>query len=73
MPRFDIIYSADPTSNALFSESVVVRDRTEAGNKAMLGLPNAQQKHGALCYRVLDSFGMVVTRGPKAAIARVVK
>ena len=65
MPRFDIIYSAAPTSTALHSESVVARDRTEAALKAMQGFLKAQQTYGARCYRVLDGLGMVITRGPK--------
>jgi hypothetical protein len=67
MPRFEIVYSAEPTSKALASESVVARDRLEAANKALLGLRNAQLQHGALYYRILDGLGMVVTRGPKSA------
>lgn len=65
MPRFDIVYSTEPTSKALHSESVVARDRTEAAVKAMQGFLKAQQTHGARCYRVLDGLGMVITRGPK--------
>lgn len=67
MPRYDIIYSVEPASKAVFSESVVARDRIEASNKAMTGLENAQQKYGARCYRIIDGLGMVITRGPKAS------
>jgi hypothetical protein len=70
MPRFEIIYSDEPTTKALFSESIVARDRVEANNKAMGGFQSAQLKHGARCYRVVDGLGMVVTRGPNAAITR---
>ena len=66
MPRFEIIYSVDPTSKALSSESIVARDRTEAAHKAQSGFASAQLKKGARCYRVVDGLGMVVTRGPKA-------
>ena len=70
MPRFEIIYSDEPTSKALSSESVVARDRTEAGHKASDGLAGAQMKNGAKYYRVVDALGMVVTRGPKSATPR---
>jgi hypothetical protein len=70
MPRYDIIYSVDPASKAVFSESVVARDRIEAGSRALTGFESAQQKFGARCYRVIDGLGMVVTRGPKAVITR---
>ena len=66
MPRFEIVYSDEPTSKALSSESVVARDRTEAAHKAQSGFASAQLKNGARCYRVVDGLGMVVTRGPKA-------
>jgi len=64
MPRYDIIYSVDPASKAVFSESVVARDRIEAGSRALTGFESAQQN------RVIDGLGMVVTRGPKAVITR---
>jgi hypothetical protein len=67
MARFEILYSAELTGKALFSESIVARDRVEAGNKAMVGFQSAQLKYGARCYRVIDGLGMVVTRGPKSA------
>ena len=70
MPQFEIIYSDEPTTKALSSESIVARDRVEASNKAMVGFRSAQLKHGAKCYRVIDGLGMVVTRGPNAAITR---
>ena len=70
MPQFYIIYADEPTTKALFSESIVVRDRVEASSKAMVVFRSAQLKHGARCYRVIDGLGMVVTRGPKAAITR---
>jgi hypothetical protein len=66
MPRFEIIYSDEPTSKALSSESIVARDRTEAAHKAQNGFASAQLKKGARCYRVVDGLGMVVTRGPRA-------
>ena len=70
MPRFDIIYSDEPTTKALFAETIVARDRVEASSKAMLGLRSAQLKYGARCYRVIDGQGMVVTRGPNSVITR---
>jgi hypothetical protein len=70
MPRFEIIYSDEPTSKALSSESIVARDRTEAAHKAQDGFASAQSKKGARCYRVVDGLGMVVTRGPTGAPER---
>ena len=70
LPRFEIIYSDEPTSRALSSDSVVARNRIDAADKAIAGLKHAQLQNGAKCYRVIDGHGMVVTRGPKDA-ARV--
>jgi len=64
MPSFEIIYSSDPTSRALASETITARHRTEAAAKALIGFKNAQSKHGAKCFRIVDAQGMVVTRGP---------
>lgn len=64
MPRFEIIYSDEPTSEALLSESIVARDRTEAARKAHTDFGSAQLTSGARCYRVVDGHGMVVARGP---------
>jgi hypothetical protein len=66
MPRFEIIYSEEPTSKALSSDSIMARDRTEAARKAEGGLADAREKNGARYYRVVDGQGMVVTRGPHA-------
>jgi hypothetical protein len=65
MPRFEIIYSDEPTGKALSSESIVAKNRTEAAHKAQNGFASAQLKKGAKCFRVVDGLGMVVTRGPK--------
>lgn len=70
MARFEIVYSAEPTSKALASESIVARDRLEAANRALAGLRNAHLQHGAAHFRILDALGMVVTRGPKTAPQR---
>ena len=70
MPRFEIAYADEPTSKALWSESIVARDRTEAAQKAESGFTSAQEKYGAKCYRIVDALGMVVTRGPKAPSPR---
>ncbi len=72
MPRFEIVYSAEPTSKALASETIVARDRLEAANRALTGLRNAQLQHGAAHFRILDGLGMVVTRGPKSATKHVI-
>ncbi len=70
MPRFEIIYSDEPTSSSLSSDSVVARDRTEADDKAAIGFKSAQLKNGAKCYRIVDGQGMVVARGQKGASTR---
>jgi hypothetical protein len=64
MPWFEIVYSEEPTSRALFSDKIETRDRTIAATVAMKGLI-AQATLGAKCYRIIDGWGVVVARGPK--------
>jgi hypothetical protein len=65
MPWFEIAYSEDPTSKALLTTKLLVRDRDQAAAAAMNGLASAQTMHGAKCYRVMDGRGLVVARGPR--------
>jgi hypothetical protein len=64
MAWFEINYSAEPTSKALYSEKVVARSRTEAAAEAKHRFFDVQSRCGASCYRIIDAGGMVVARGP---------